>query len=98
MVRYQSPQTPALWSMAPVRDFSSVGARFIAEYPFAVGTRVSLQLVLPTSTRPIALEARVVHAKPRGTGMVEIGVSFEGADEGARRAVAEAADVFLRQA
>ena len=58
---------------------------------------IPLQFVLPTSAKPIALEARVVHTAPRGTSLLEVGVSFDEANPDAQASIAEAADFFLHK-
>ncbi len=98
MVRYQYPGSQrAVWSSAPLRNFSRLGVRFISEYPFQVGATVALQLILPTSEQPVWVEARVAWTQPSRLGMTEIGVAFQLADAQTREAIVSAAVFFSKE-
>ena len=76
LVRYRRPSDRG-WSVSPLRDLSSSGARFLSEQTFAVGTELDLQLVLPTTKEPLALQARVARVMPGPMDLAEYGVIFE---------------------
>jgi len=76
MVRYRRPSDRG-WSVSPLRDLSSSGARFLSEQAFPVGTTLNLQLVLPTTKEPLALQARVARVTPGPMDLAEYGVTFE---------------------
>lgn len=98
VVRYQSLEAGSnAWLTSTLRNFSSTGARFLCERAFRVGEAMVLQLVLPTSREPIMLKARVVWTKPSLLGVLEVGVAFEPSEMTAARAIADAADFYLRK-
>ena len=76
MVRYRRPSDRG-WSVSPLRDLSSSGARFLSEQTFPVGTKLELRLVLPTTKEPLALQARVARIMPGPMDLAEYGVTFE---------------------
>jgi Tfp pilus assembly protein PilZ len=96
MVRYQPPGRGA-WLMSPLKDLSSGGARFLSEHPFAVGEVFEIQLVLPTSSQPVPLNARVTWTKPWRAGLVEVGLTFDPGDVGVQRTIDDAVNRLLQR-
>ena len=89
MIRYQ-PTGRTNWLMSPLRDLSSGGARFLSEHVFNAGDIFEMQLMLPNSTQPVQLKARIAWIKPwRGT-LMEVGVTFNPGDAGIQRVLDEA--------
>lgn len=98
MVRYRSASAGSgTWMLSPLHDLSASGARFVSEHPFAFGDHLDLQLVLPVSTQPVGLAAKVVWVKPAPLNLTEIGVAFEPASEETRQMIRDAVAHFLRQ-
>ena len=98
MVRYRSPGLlEAVWLVSPLRDLSSGGARFLSERPFAVGSLLETQLLLPASRDPILLRARVTWAKPWRFKIAEIGVTFEVDDSKKQDAINDAVVRLLQR-
>ena len=98
VVRYQAFGAKSdAWLTSTLRNFSSVGARFLSGQPFRMGETIVLQLLLPTSRQPIVLKARVVWNKPGSLGSMDIGVEFEPTELAARKAISDAAQFFLRK-
>jgi c-di-GMP-binding flagellar brake protein YcgR len=96
MVRYRSlASSSPSWLVSTLRDFSGTGARFLCERGFEVGEAMRMQLLLPTSPEPVALNACVVRTKPSPLGMVEVGVAFEPPDEPSTQALAGTVEFFL---
>ena len=95
MVRYRRPSDRG-WSVSPLRDLSSSGARFLSEQVLPVGTTLDLQLVLPTTKEPLALQARVARIIPGPMDLAEYGVIFEVNAAGVQEIVAALAH-FLRK-
>lgn len=96
MVRYRRPSDRG-WSVSPLRDLSSSGARFLSEQAFAVGTELNLQLVLPTVKEPLALQARVARVAPGPMNLAEYGVTFEADATGIQEIAAAVAHVLHKQ-
>ena len=94
MLRYQPPGK-STWLLSPLRDLSSGGARFLSEHDFAGGEVFEMQLVLPTSTQPVQMKARVAWVKPWRAGLVEVGVTFDPGDMGVQRTIDEAITKLL---
>lgn len=98
MVRYRATACgQTSWFVSPLRDLSSGGARFICECAFEVGTLLEMQLLLPTSEQPVAMEARVAWAKPGPLNLTEHGVTFHPEDPGTQRIIDTAVAHFLRK-
>ena len=102
MLRYRSLHgAGAPWSITPVRDLSTSGARFLSDHPLAAGATVELHLILPSSRQPVPLEGRVAWVKPRGTGrmgLMEVGVSFSARGDATRQLLETAVRHFLGRA
>ena len=96
MVRYRRPAEMS-WSVSPLRDFSSSGARFIGEHVFEVGTELELQLVLPVAKEPLALQARVAWVKPGPMNLVEYGVTFQAEKAAVQQMIDVAVTYFLHK-
>ena len=95
IARYRPVTGNTGWLMSPLRDLSSGGARFLSEHPFLAGETVEMQLILPTSSQPVLLRARVAWAKPAKLGTVELGVAFDPEDTGVQRAIDKAVVYLL---
>lgn len=99
MVRYRVPTAgKGVWLVSTLRDLSRGGARFRTDQVFAVGSTMDIQLLLPASPQPVALEARVAWAKAAPLGTVELGVTFDPKDTGIQQALDAAVTHFLRKA
>ena len=86
MVRYRAVgHAQGNWFVSPLRDLSSHGARFLSEQPFAVGSLLEVALVLPTVSKPILVQAKIVWAKPWRVGLTELGVAFDAGDDAAQQ-------------
>ena len=96
MVRYRRP-TEHGWSVSPLRDLSSSGARFLGEQPFVLGTDLDLQLVLPLAKEPLVLQARVAWMKPGPMHLTEYGVTFQTEAPGVQEIIDVAVAHFLRK-
>jgi len=96
MVRYRRPPEQA-WSVSPLRDLSSSGARFLGERTFEVGTDLDCQLVLPLAKEPLILQARVAWVKPGPMNLAEYGVTFQADAPGVQETIDVAVAHFLRQ-
>ena len=97
-IRYRISTVRGLaWRMAPLRDLSAGGARFVAEVVFQIGQGIELQLTLPNAKQPIGLSARVVWSKPAKEPMqlIEYGVEFQVVDPAGRAGLAAALLPFL---
>lgn len=94
MVRYQCQES---WHVSPLKDFSTTGARFVADYPFTQGEVLDAQMIFPLARQPIAVRARIVWMKPTQWGLVELGVTFELGDAEAKQAIEAAVAHFLRK-
>ena len=98
MVRYQLPELQdAPWAVAPLRDFSPEGARFLSERKFSLGQRVLLQLLLPTLGEPLRLKARVAWTKPAPLKLTVVGVAFEELDRDVLEVISRAAGLFNKK-
>ena len=96
MLRYRRPAERA-WSVSPLRDLSSSGARFIGESAFEVGNELELQLVLPMAKEPLMLQARVAWVKPGPMALVEYGIMFQSDEAGVQQMIDVAVAHFLRK-
>ena len=96
MVRYRR-LAERLWSVSPLRDLSSSGARFIGECAFEAGTELELQLVLPMAKEPVALQARVAWVKPGPMHLAEYGITFQAEAAGVQQMIDVAVAHFLRK-
>jgi len=88
LIRYRIPTSKGMaWRMAPAHDLSRGGARFICEGVFEVGKQVELQLVLPTTKRPLRIAAHVVWSKisQRALNLTEYGVAFDVIEAGGEK-------------
>ena len=67
------------WQVAPLRDVSVAGARFLSEHAFEAGTVLRAKLRLPTSRAAVPLSVRVAWSRPvEGSwNLTEHGVTFE---------------------
>ena len=99
MVRYRpiSAGGGGGWLVSPLRDLSSGGARFISEHPFTPGEAFEMQLLLPISTQPIAMKARVAWVKTRTMSMVEMGITFDPGDIALQRTIDAAISRFIQK-
>ena len=98
MVRFRAATGSATsWMMAPLRDLSSSGARFLSDQPFDPGAVLELQLVLPASPQAVPMQARVAWSKPGPLNLVELGVLFEEVDERAQDMLGTAVAHFLKR-
>ena len=95
MVRYRRPSEKG-WSVSPLRDLSSAGVRFLSEQIFVVGTELNLQLVLPTTQGPLALQGRVARVRPGPMDLMEYGVTFV-VNAVAVQAINDAVEHFLHK-
>ena len=96
LVRYRRPAETS-WSVSPLRDLSSSGARFIGEYAFEVGAELELQLVLPMAKTPLVVPAHVAWAKPGPMNLVEYGITFRAEAAGVQQMIDVAVAHFLRK-
>lgn len=94
MVRYRRPPESG-WSVSPLKDLSSSGARFLSEHTFEVGTELDCQLVLPLAREPLMLQARVAWVKPGPMNLAEYGVTFQADAPGAQEMIDGAVAHFL---
>jgi len=88
LIRYHLPTAKGMvWRMAPLHDLSRGGARFTCEGVFEVGKRLEVQLVLPTSKRPIRIAAHVVWSKAaqRALNLTEYGMTFDVVEAGGQK-------------
>ncbi len=85
------------WLMTPLHDLSVLGARFMSERAFIVGDALELQLVLPTSTQPVAMQGKVAWTKLARLELVELGVTFDAVDESTQQSIQAAVDHHLRK-
>jgi hypothetical protein len=98
LVRYRPPtEGIAEWLVSPLRDFSSGGARFLSEHPFAAGQTFELQLLLPAAQDPVTLKARVAWTKPAQMRMTELGVTFDPGDAAMQRLIDATVEHFLQK-
>jgi Tfp pilus assembly protein PilZ len=98
MVRYRAPTgSRPSWLVAPLRDLSSGGARFLSEGAFDVGDELEIQLLLPLSREPVSLPARVAWVKSAPLGMVELGVTFNPGDVRVQQTIDAAVLRFLHK-
>jgi Tfp pilus assembly protein PilZ len=98
MVRYRIPTAgKGVWLTSTLRDLSRGGARFRTDRAFAVGSTMDIQLLLPASPQPVALEARVAWAKAAALGTIELGVTFNPGDTGIQQVLDAAVTHFLRK-
>lgn len=98
IVRYHAADQPeSAWLASPLRDLSSGGARFLSEHPLAVNDVLAVQLLLPSSQQPVALNARVAWVKQGPFNMVAVGVTFQAGDVFVQRTIDDAVAHFLRQ-
>ena len=99
MVRYLLPESGKnRWSMSPMRDFHSAGARFLCDYPFAIGDTMTLQLLLPKSRQPIGVNADVVWLQAHEQlGVVEVGVEFKPTDSVVTREILDDSAKFFQE-
>ena len=99
MVRYRASGTSegATWLISPLRELSSGGARFLSERGQAVGNVLEFQLILPMSSQPVSLKARVAWVKPGPLSMVELGVTFDPGDAAIQQMIDDAVAHFLRK-
>ena len=99
MVRYRASglSEGATWLVSPMRDLSSGGARFLSERSQVVGNALELQLILPMSSQPVSLKARVTWVKPAPLNMVELGVTFDPGDTAIQEVINSAVAHFLRK-
>ena len=96
MVRYRLPRESS-WSVSPLRDLSSSGARFLGERSFDVGSDLELQLVLPLAKEPLVVQARVARASPGPMNLVEYGVTFQAEAASIQQMIDVAVSHFLRK-
>ena len=96
MVRYRLPQESS-WSVSPLRDLSTSGARFLGERKFDVGAELQLQLVLPLAKEPLMLKARVARATPGPMNLLEYGVLFHVDEATVQQMIDVAVGHFLRK-
>jgi Tfp pilus assembly protein PilZ len=96
MVRYRRP-SEAGWSVSPLRDLSSSGARFLGEHAFEVGAELDCQLVLPLAKEPLVLQARVAWVKPGPMHLAEYGVVFQVGHPGTQQMIDVAVAHFLHK-
>ena len=98
MIRYRSATMERVtWQVAPLRDFSRTGARFLSERHYDAGHLLKLQLMLPMSQQPLNLTGRIAWTKPVQLNMVELGVTFDAADPGINQMLNDAAAHFLQK-
>ena len=65
LVKFRSASdTPGKWHMTPLKDMSADGLRFTSEVPYAPGTTLELQLLLPTTATPLHLLGCVRWSRP----------------------------------
>ena len=98
LIRYQSPTAQGMaWRMAPLKDLSMVGTRFLCERLFAVGEKFEVELVIPAFKHPIGLTARVVWSRlvNRELHLFECGVAFAGMTEPVRQQLEQAVNALL---
>ncbi|MBI4004100.1 MAG: PilZ domain-containing protein [Candidatus Omnitrophica bacterium] len=96
LVRYRRPSESG-WSVSPLRDLSSSGARFLGEHTFEVGTDLDCQLMLPLAREPLVLQARVAWVKPGPMNLAEYGVTFQADAPGVQEVIDVAVAHFLRK-
>ena len=97
MARYRVPVGgQANWLVSPLRDLSSGGARFLSEYPFQTGAFLEIALLLPASSQPIIVKAKIAWAKPWRAGLTEIGATFNISDDVIQQQLDAAVTHFLR--
>ena len=96
LAKFRTPKGE--WAAAPLRDFSRVGARFLTERTFPVGTRLEMRLAVPMVKSPVALHAIVVRSMVKASGIYhEHAVAFEAVDQPTSRLLAEAVNFFLKK-
>lgn len=96
MVRYRLPKETA-WSVSPLRDLSTSGARFLGERAFEIGVDLELQLVLPLAKDPLVLQVRVARTAPGPMNLVEYGVVFQVVEAAVQQMIDVAVAHFLRK-
>ena len=98
MVRYR-PLTHLdfPWLVSPLKDLSSGGARFISERRLEVGDMLELQLLLPASSQPVVLKARVAWVKSASFKLVQAGVTFDCGDATIQQMIDGAVAHFLKK-
>jgi Tfp pilus assembly protein PilZ len=100
LVRYRPLRdSDAEWLVSPLRDLSSGGARFLSERQFAAGDVMMMQLILPVSSQPIELKARVAWTRKSkvGTAITDLGVTFETQDVFVQRTLETAIAHLLKR-
>ncbi len=98
LVRYRGANNGQQgWLVSPLRDFSVRGARFMSERSLILGDVLELQLVLPTSPKPVALTGKVAWTKLGKLGLVEVGVVFEPVEVALQQALEKAVQRFLEK-
>ena len=88
------------WQVAPLRDLSTSGARFLSECAFDEGVVLETKLLLPVSSDPLRLAARVAWSRPvegKAWKLIEHGVTFDFTDRGLQQQVAAAVEYFTAQ-
>ena len=99
MLRYRPAQpTTASWSVTPLLDLSSYGARFLSDQPLAKGQALEMHFMLPGSLVPVALGGEVAWVKTGGKlGLAAVGVSFTVPSETAHALLDQAVQHFLKR-
>ena len=98
MIRYRvHGDAQGTWLLSPMKNLSRIGANFLCDKPFSVGTLLELQVLLPMAKDPLRLLAKVVRARPGPIGCMEHSVTFEAADATTAAMLDHAVTFFLKR-